>query len=173
MSDLPAKLPPVPIKLDAPVLDQEAIDAYKREGFIEMPADRVADLAKIGQHTHQTGTIRIQRGKAMVSQFRVEASMRALQAEIDRLQALPPNTKGRLKELLACTQQLGYLASKLTASQELMVLMEGGSAQITADGIADNVVQSFRPGSKVTPAILAKEVHIHPPPTDDPKPNPR
>jgi len=175
MSDeLPApapKPPPVPVSIDEPqVMDDEAIAALKRQGFSEISPTAIRDLKTLGVHVHQLGTIRIQRGRAMVAQKRVEDGMKILHEELLRVQALEPNKRGRLKDMLAITEKLGFLAGKLTAAQELMVVMEGGAQQITPDGIADDVVTSFRPGTTVKPAnqIVAQEVHIH-----QPTPNPR
>lgn len=175
MSDLPrpAPLPPaVPIAIeDEQITDEAAVEAMKRQGFVEFSATSIRDLANLGAHLHQLGTIRIQRGRAMVAQKRVEDGMKVMHEELLRIQALPPEKRGRLKDMLAVAEKLGFLAGKLTGAQELMVLMEGGATQITADGIADNVVPSFRPGATIKPAnqIVAQEVHIHPAPNPTPR----
>jgi hypothetical protein len=169
MSEMPviAKPPTVPVAIEEPTItDDEALAAMKRQGFVEISNTALRDLANLGAHMHQLGTIRIQRGRALVAQKRVEDGMRILHEELEAISKEDRKTRSRLKNMLAVSEKLGFLAGKLTAAQELMVVMEGGAQQITADGIADNVVQSFRPGQQVKPAnqIVAQEVHIHPNP---------
>lgn len=172
-SDNPNLIPSAPMPPKVPVvieeetvLDQDAITALQRQGFVDIPVTALNDLKTLGVHIHQLGTIRTQRGSAIISQFRLESSMKLLFQELTDL-AADKNRKDRLKAMLAVSQQIGYLSGKFVDSQTLLVLMEGGSANITPDGISDNTVPSFRAGAQVKPSqtlVIANEAHLHQPP---------
>jgi len=169
MSDQPIapKPPAVPVSIDEPqVLPEEAIAALKRQGFSDIGPEALIDLQRLGIHVHSLGTIRTHRGRALIAQTILDRSMKMLYSALEDLHA-NKNKKGRLKEMRDTAQTIGYLAARLTDSQALSVTMEGGRANISPDGVADDVTPSFIPGSKVQPgnqtAIVAKEVHFHPP----------
>lgn len=161
----------VPVGIDEQtVTDDEALQAMKRQGFITMDRQHMHDLRTIGLHAHGGGVLRIQGGRALVSQQRIERVMQILHEEIAILhQDQDPNTNhtNRQSRMVAMAQVMGYLASRLTESQEFMIGLEGGKRRTEAQIFEDvPKTKTFAPGSIVKAGgtlVLSKEVHLHQP----------
>lgn len=178
MSDtLPAKRelgvsPAVPVSIpDQVVTEEEALEAFRRQGMAKIPAKLATDLRTIGISFHQVGITKIQRGRAVMTQERLDSTIRIIQEQIDRIsedKTLGPKSKVALLAKLAEAQCA--CISRMTDSIELMVKLDKGR-EITQEQMIPEVEQMTQPfgaGEVVKPGatmIATKEVHIHNGPT--------
>jgi hypothetical protein len=166
MSEALVKTEPleVPVALEEPmVADREAVAALRRAGLVTMAECTLRDLKTIGVHIHGAGTLRIQRGRAMVTQQMLADTMRELFSEIQVVKS-EKETKARHKLMLAMAHALGALSAKMTESQELMLKLEGGTGAVADSGPPPGLVKSFTPGQQVQAGgtlAVAREIHFH------------
>lgn len=169
MNQLPAPTngdgpPQVPIDIGEPIIGEtEALKALEEHGLVNLPPGHLTSLRAIGAYIHGTGTLKTQRGGVMVNQQRLDSAMRIIHAEIVAIGA-SKGQKGRLNSLTRLCTTLGYLSTKLTDSQHLMMELEGGRAAIDPNTSAEATVRSFMPGQTVKPGstlVIGKEIHMH------------
>lgn len=166
---LPVKSPPIPIDIAEPMVsDEEAEKALLECGLVRVPKKQLDNLNKLGIWLKGAGVLRNQRGEALFNQRRLDDVMQILYEHIVDING--SKRKDKMKSILLLSEKLGYLSSKMTESQKLVVEMEGltpGSARNAA--YQDEAVnKSFIPGSNVKPMIVGKEIHIHQAPQNQP-----
>lgn len=151
---------------DQVITDESAAEAMRSQGLIMLQKNTITDLASIGINLQGVGVMRVQRGRALVSQQRLDEASRVVYNEIIEL-SKDKSAKGRLAKICQLSQSLGYLASKLTESQELMLSIDGEKTGYHAMPSDEPTTKAFTPGSIVRgggTAIMAREVHLHPAP---------
>lgn len=175
---LPAKIkkksePPVevPVEIQEKIVSaEEAKQAMVRLGLNDVAVDVVHDLETVGIYVKARGVLKVQRGRVLVTQQRIEDILREI---TDTVKQGKKDEKGDrvpldVDELAKLVHAAGYIFSKQTESQKFAVEME--RVRATTDSMADDEepsTKSFKPGSKVQPkkipgtAIVAQTVHIH------------
>lgn len=138
------------------VTEKEAIEALRRLGIVKLPKTRLSDLAALGVFQTGVGVYKMQRGQAMVNQQRLNRIIDFLMEEAMKGGKKAPS----LDEIREVAHTVGYLTSKLTESQHLLVEMEVSRSGGVRDEEAPKQ-QTFKPGEEIKPIVVAKEVHIH------------
>lgn len=134
------------------VTEGQAIEAFKRNGLVNVGPGTIGDLAAIGIYTKGVGTLRIQRGRAMVVQQILQESMQHIAKHMKSI-VDDQNKKGKTNELVRIGGALASLAGRATESQRLSVEIEtselppGAPLTDTPSNTA-----SFQPRQKVQPA---------------------
>jgi hypothetical protein len=153
------------------VTEKDAMEALRRAGHLEIGDYYLNDLETIGIHARK-GTLKVQRGRAMVNQRRLEM---VLESAADKLLAVKikvdKNTKAKEGEILmspanyaTVIRAVSVLASTLTESQQFSVNCEEVYRPPAAVQDPDQVHNSFVPGKPVVPGttqVYAKEAHFH------------
>ena len=165
---------------DRTVCDKDAREAMQRAGHVEVDEMYLRDLETVGIYARQ-GTLRIQRGRAMINQRRME---QVLEKASDTILAFKIKSgKGKAEDnevtpgdYSKVLQSFGQLSSKLTESQRFSVECEEVYRPPATVRDPDQTQTSFTPGAKVQPAatqVFAHEVHMHgQTPSGAPKENP-
>lgn len=146
------------------VTDDQALEAFKRSGLTLVTAETVRDLAAVGVYAKGVGVLRIQRGRAMFTQQRLEEAMRLLSSHMHTVHADPKlKTSAKTNNLVRSAGALSSLARQTTESQRLATDIESLTTQSGAP-VADtpNNVPSFAPKQKVGPST-SPEIHNHGP----------
>lgn len=143
------------------ISDQEALEILQQEGFVEIPREKLHNLARLGIYMKGLGVIKTVRGGALCNQQRLDEGMRALQFALRETAA----KKGKVKELCMLARELGYLSDKLTTSQTMLIQMEHQHSP-TAFEEEETPTLSFAAGQEVKAApggnlILAQNVHFN------------
>jgi hypothetical protein len=155
---------------DRTVTESQAIEAMKRRGLVLVDDHYLEDLETIGIYS-RTGCLKIQRGKAMINQHKLEQAIATVTEKLvtakiregkktaykDGVLTLPP------KEYAALGQTLAQLSKALTDSQRFSVEMDQTYRPAATVKDEDQVQTSFIPGAPVTPHIVAQHVTINPP----------
>lgn len=155
----------VPVDIPDPVVtEDEAIAALERQGHVDLDARTIRDLRDIGVFAKATGLLKIQRGRGMVNQQTLHKAMIAMQDEMDKV--LHSRLKDKTAKMTALARTIGYLSSKVTESQRMMMGIEKLSQPAGTIESEMPVNNGFRPGQTVKPAkgstmIMARNVHIH------------
>lgn len=182
MSDLlpaklqPRSLEPIPVAIedvpDEVVTDEQAEAALQRLAFVPIAKDTVKDLRQVGVHLKGQGVLKVARGRVMVNQAVLAATIGVLANQITKVnpnQAVGKDVTNKLHKL---GTTLASLVKVSNDSQELLLEIEklgappGKPMEVEA---APN--QAFIPGAPVKPAaggtlVIAKTAHLHgvPPP---------
>lgn len=155
----------VPVEIPDPVVSEDqAISALERQGHVDLDAGTISDLRDIGVFSKATGLLKIQRGRGMVNQMTLHKAMIAMQDEMGKV--LHSRLKDKTAKMTALARTIGYLSSKLTESQRMMVGIEKLSQPAGTIESEMPMNNGFRPGQTVKPAkgstmIMARNVHIH------------
>jgi hypothetical protein len=156
---------------DRQVTDKQALEAMKRAGNVVVTEHYLEDLETIGIYARK-GTLKIQRGRAMINQRRMEIVLEKA-AEIITATNIKIDSKHKPKagEILmsprdfsTSIQAFAQLSSKLTESQQFSVNCEEVYRPAASVQDPDQVHSSFTPGAAVKPAntqVFANEVHLH------------
>lgn len=155
------------------VTEEEAILALEQLGNVQMGPHSLSNMAKVGVYQTGLGVFKMQRGQALWNQARLNKAMDVLLgaivtvAETGEIKPVegkkPRKKKASVPEGLALlTHELGFLSSKMTDSQHLMLEME----QVRPGGVRDDepkIQASFKAGEEIKPGarIVAQTVHIH------------
>lgn len=166
------------------VTEEQAIEALQRIGHIKLPKGSLGDLAKLGIYQSNVGVFKIQRGQALLNQQRMNAVMDKLTNRIlempDEKKPEDPTAKPKKKKiktpdsLQTLAHTLGYLSSKFTESQHLMLEMETSRPGGPHDE-EPSTQKSFGAGEDIKPGatrITAQTVHIHEAPKAPAEPAP-
>lgn len=148
---------------DKVVTDEEAEEIMKANGLAVVQKNNITKLAQLGIYLHGVGVMRMQRGRALMSQERLDQASAILFRKMNEV-ANDPEAKGQVQKLTALAQSLGYLATKITQSQEVMMLMEGQGKPAIPPMPQDEPTARAAPiGSVVGPStvIMGKELHVH------------
>jgi hypothetical protein len=157
---------------DRAVTPEDVERIMQENGLSEISARGIHDLAAIGIYLHGAGVMRVQRGRSLITQQRLDQAMRLLQEElIITAQDREAKPKDRVDRMTKLAQSIGYLSSKVSESQELMLSTDqAGRPAVTHMPQDEPTARSFSPGAIVRGAgILAvgNEIHVH---SDPPKP---
>lgn len=151
---------------DRVVTEQGAIEAMRRQGAVDLSEHYLKDLEDVGIYVRQAG-VKIQRGKTMVNQHRIESAMGKL-TEIICTTPVKRHSKDKGKmepnKLADLARALATLSKSLTDSQRMMMEIEGVLTPPSKPTDPDQIMQPFAAGSKVKPAttqVIAENVHIH------------
>jgi len=157
---------PLPVATDIPdpiVADEEAWHIFKRFGLSNISRQSMNDMARLGIYVKGIGVLRNQRGSAVLTQQRLGTIMETLGRAVEL--EWKGKRRGKMETIAKLAQSFGYLVSKMTESQRLLIEMEGGfTAPVRKAESAGPMVQSFMPGQDVQPnstMVLSREVHIH------------
>lgn len=156
------KPPEVPVDIAEPaVTSQEAVEVLKSFGLTRITKDQLSGLARVGIYLKSEGVLREQRGGALLNQSRLDETMQVLHELI--MDAHTSKRRNKLAEVIRLSEKLGYLSTKFTESQRLMIEMEGLTPHQRREAVQQDeaVNMSFIPGQDVKPMIVSKEVHIH------------
>lgn len=134
-SELP---PPVDLEHDDDPIptDAEAARILREEmGLIEVGTSHVFGLQKLGVYLKGNGVVKNQRGVAFVAQHRLSSAMEILHAELMEGRNRPKRRKGQpreetklnIEDMCRIAHELGFVAGKLTESQEVMLRMSGSN----------------------------------------------
>lgn len=162
----------VPVSIaERQVTEADAIAAMKRAGGLVVNEHYLEDLETIGIHARR-GTVKIQRGRAMINQRRMEVVLESLVCNLTAVQVVT-NKKQKVadgkiamapRDYAAVVQSFSQLSSKLTESQQFSLGAEEVYRPAAAPQDPDQQQNSFLPGAKVQPAstqVVAHEVHFH------------
>lgn len=149
------------------VTEEEALDAMRRQGKVEIPTAYLKDMETVGIYVRKAA-VNIQRGKTMLAQSQVEAGIKRL-AELIATAPIKANSKDKTKGALYpekvadLTRALSALLGKYTDSQRFTAELEEILRPPTKLTDPDQVQMSFPAGATVRPStqIMAKEVHLH------------
>lgn len=161
--DVPTSIP------DRKVAEPEAIEAMQRAGAVVVQSKLFHDLESVGIHVRGVGVLKYVRGRAVISQHRLDTLMKEI---AERILVGQSEDGGKAKkpsnaEIIKMTNALGYLSTKLTESLRLLVEIEGVVAPPGGVREEEQVQASFGAGVPVRPAlaggttVFAKEVHLH------------
>lgn len=159
-----------PLEVDVPieaipeptVTDAEAIEALRRCGLANIGANAIRDLAAIGIHAKGVGVLRQQRGRAMVSQHKLDQAVNILLTEMNAV-AGDAKVKNRVDKLVRLGNGIGFVTGKITESQRLAIEIEsmtvGSGAPV---GDKPEMQQGFAPKAKIQPGttIHAQNVFV-------------
>ncbi|HEU4344379.1 MAG TPA: hypothetical protein VFU31_22695 [Candidatus Binatia bacterium] len=150
---------------DPTVTDDQALEAFQRAGLAKVEANTVRDLAAIGIYVKGVGVLKIQRGKAMVTQQLLFEAMRIAadhMAAIQNDEKLKLKPKSKTNDLVRSMGGLAGLARASNESQRLAMELESltvGAGSPVSDG--PQPVSSFAPKAKIQP--VATTIHNHGP----------
>lgn len=143
------------------VTESEAIEALKRQGIVKIPKTRLQDMVSLGIWQTGVGVFKIQRGQTLFSQQRLNVLIDTLVKRATKEGKEAPSTE----ELTEIARTAGYLTSKITESQHLLVDMEERrSGPWSGHDPEEGHRPSFGAGQEVKPGgtqIIARDVHIH------------
>lgn len=144
----------VDVQLDAtpdPVVsDEAALAAFERAGMMMATKETVRDLASVGIHVKGIGVLKIQRGRVMMTQQRIDETMRMMIGQMDSV-LKDEKKKSKTPELVKLANSVRSLADSITKSQRLAVEIESitvGSGAPVSD-TPQATTASFQPKSKV------------------------
>lgn len=173
-----------PIEVDVGIMeviptDDEALAAMKRLGFITMGPGVLRDLRAMGLYVKGVGVRHIERGRTLISQQRMDLTMRKITELIEQVADSPMKPAAKIKHLATLANSLATCMGKLTESQKFQADNERMSAARPIGAIpqaeaGEPVNQAFMPGQDVRPGgtmVVAREVHMHAAPANRQKPN--
>jgi hypothetical protein len=158
---------------DRQVTDKDTIEAMKRSGNVVVGEHYLQDLETIGI------TLKIQRGRAMINQRRMELVLEKVAETITntKVKSSKDDRAGageilmNPRDFATTVQSFAQLSSKLTESQQFSVGCEEVYRPAASPQDPDQVNNSFVPGAPVKPGttqIFTKETHIHGAPQAEP-----
>lgn len=158
-----ANLPPVEIE-EPQITDAEATESLKQFGLVEVNANTMRSLNLLGGFAKTKGLVQNQRGRAMVTQERVDEAMRAM-ADIVTGRKKINGKQAKFDQIIRAGATLSQLARSSCDSQRVVLEIEGflppseRTDREQADGTRK---QSFKPGAAVTPhtTIYAQKVEM-------------
>jgi hypothetical protein len=154
-------VPQVPVGIEeSVVLEPAAVEALQRLGAYEVPATTMRDLQRLGLFLRGTGTLRTERGRALVSEQNLQGMMSQVIGIAKRIE--PDVTVYNSEKFAILARVLSDLAKSLTASQRLMVdiaKMESPKGR-PAEETREPQRRSFEPRAIVQPINVA-QVHVH------------
>jgi hypothetical protein len=141
--------------------DEEVAKEMRALGFVKITGSQVALPSKLGAHLHQKGVIRHQRGGAFMNQHRLSSTVEVLHARLIEVADSKPGAKKenqKTEQMCKLAHAIGYNASKLTESQELVIGSEGGRGLATPP-----LPNAEAPPNMAFPVgtTVPKEVHYH------------
>ena len=148
---------------DPAVTDIQALEAFKRAGLVMVGVDTVKDLAAIGIYVKGVGVLKIQRGRAMITQQKLDEAIRVMSEHMVAIHndsKLKPRTK--TNDLVKSAGVLASLTRGSTDSQRLAIELESMTV-VTGAPVTDTPVpmNSFQPKAKITP--VSTTIHNHGP----------
>lgn len=170
VAELPEPKKP-PVDVDVPleamteptITDEEAIKTFERLGLVEVSARNVRDLAHIGTYLKGVGVLKIQRGRAMMTQQLVYENMRVASEHMAAIKNDPKIKPGaKTNSLVRCMGALAGLIRAANDSQRVSIEIES-STVATGAPVADGppTVNSFAAKAKIQP--VGTTIHNHGP----------
>lgn len=157
---------PVEVGLEDPMIsDDELVKVLTRQGFSEVGLSRIQDIRACGVALKGLGVLKMQRGRALVSQQRMDNAMRYLADLLEEVMAGNKSTK--ISQAIRLAQALGYMGSKLTEAQAFLAEMErhhGSNRPAFQEAVSEVINKGFLPGKDVQPGVtlIQREAHIRP-----------
>lgn len=153
--------PPVEVDIkDEIVTEEMAIEDLKAAGMVVVPKEHLKRIARVGVYLKGVGVLKMQRGQALITQQRLDESLRSIANELRKLS----NSKrkaNRIKDMCMLAHEIGFLSDKLTSSQQMLVEIEHVQAPA---GLPDEepINRPFALGAKVKSGntIVAQTVNI-------------
>jgi hypothetical protein len=158
----PEDLPPVEIE-EAQVADRAAEKALQAHGLVAVTAQSVRALAAIGSFEKGIGVVPVLRGRAMLTQERVDRALVALTRIIDGTSDKLNGKVIGVANVLRAGQVLAQIAKAQTDSLRFTLeLEEHLPPHLRLNQEREPLNKTFAPGAAVKPhtTIYAKEVHI-------------
>lgn len=150
---------------DRVVTEEGAIEAMRRQGAVELSEHYLKDMESVGIYVRTAG-VKIQRGKVMINQNRLERAMGVL-ADIITTSPVKRHSKEKgmdPNKLADLVRALAVASKAMTDSQRMMLEIEGVLTPPSKPTDPDQIMQPFAAGAKVQAGptnVVAKEVHIH------------
>jgi hypothetical protein len=161
-----AKIPIVtaPVTIPEKFPDEnEAVQVLEELGCVRVNKGSLHGLFTLGRYVQGAGAIPMAKGDVVVTQQYLHGAMRMLLDEMDECKKMDKADK-RAMAMTTLARGLGYLASKKTEAQKLMLDLDGGKESRNSTEDSAPRVRGFTPGSEVKPSqtlINTKAVHFH------------
>ena len=148
--------------------DAEVVEEMRALGFVKYSERELNQPAKLGAILHKKGVIRSQRGSAFVNQQRLADTVEVLHLRLIEVANGTPGAKKenqKTEQMCKLAHAIGYNASKLTESQEMVINSDGGRP------VALPLPTTETPPNMAFPVgtTVPKEVHYHVHQTEAPK----
>jgi len=151
-------MPIMDVGLDERILDDDAAVGILRNltGVSSLQRDQVRNLAQLGIYARGLGILRTQRGRVLISQERLEDTIRIL---IDRLAIEQARgAKARVSMIRGLAHEISVLTQTMTNTQHLALELEKAAAPT---GRPDEVDRPLNQGFGTGTVIAAQQVHVH------------
>lgn len=168
-TELPAPVSKKPVDVDIEIeahadpliTDDQALAAFRENGLVDVQPGTVKNLANLGIYTKSVGSLKIQRGRVLVSQHRLDKVMNALVNEFDRINSSDSKAK-KTEKLLGLAKAIGQLTARQTECQELAIDIESKAVAAGApvqDG-PQPTQASFPQRAKIQPTTMIHAQHV-------------
>lgn len=147
---------------DPIITDEQFNEAMRALGHSSFSASEMKHLAAAGIFLTNLGTLKVQRGGALVTQRNMQVAMAKIMSVFDQVDKGKARLTNKVIMVEKLARALTLITTKLTESQRFLSDLQpaaGPGMRPTDDN--EIVNRSFIPGQDVQPNIVAKEVHIH------------
>lgn len=148
---------------DPTVTDEQALEAFARAGLARVSAGTVRDLAAVGIYMKGVGALKIQRGRAMITQQLLHESMRIASEHMGAIQKDDKlKLKAKTNDLVRTMGGLAGLARASNDSQRVSIELESMTVA-SGSPVTDSPLpmNSFAPKAKIQP--VSTTIHNHGP----------
>lgn len=146
----------VEVGIDEPMIaEAELKEILKRQGFAEVGLARMNDTGRMGVALKGLGVLKMQRGRALINQQRMDDAMRQMCELLTEI--LASNKKTRIASANKTAQTISYMSRALTDAQKFMADHEQGSSErrpsnaVVIPEMPTN--KGFLPGQNVQPGV--------------------